>query len=135
LDANEVFNYQKYLMKIKATIVLIMALGLVSTGIVFSAAEEQGDKSVTVKGEVVDMACYTDHGASGEKHAECAKKCITSGLPVGLKADDGKTYLVIGDHKPMNTELAQYAGKTITVKGKAVSRDGVNMIKNAEIVK
>ena len=28
-----------------------------------------------------------------------------------------------------------YAGKTITVKGKVVSRDGINMIANAEIVK
>jgi hypothetical protein len=35
----------------------------------------------------------------------------------------------------MNKELAQYAAQTITVKGKAVSRGGVNMIENAEIVK
>lgn len=46
-----------------------------------------------------------------------------------------KIYLLIGDHKPMNNELAQYAAQTITVKGKAVSRDGLNMIENAEIVK
>ena len=35
----------------------------------------------------------------------------------------------------MNKELAEYAGKTITVKGKAVERDGIHMIANAEIVK
>ena len=29
------------------------------------------------------MACYIDHGATGEKHADCAKKCITGGLPQG----------------------------------------------------
>lgn len=92
-------------------------------------------KMVTVKGEVVDMACYIDHNATGAKHAECAKTCITSGLPVGLKGEDGKTYLLIGEHKPLNGVLAQYAAKTITVKGKAVSRDGFNMIENAEIVK
>ena len=60
-----------------------------------------------ISGEVVDMACYVDHNATGEKHADCAKKCITAGLPVGLKADDGKTYLLIGEHKPLNSELAQ----------------------------
>jgi hypothetical protein len=88
----------------------------------------------TVKGEVVDMACYVDHGATGEKHADCAKKCISMGLPVGIKGEDGKTYLLIGEHKPMNSELAEYAAKTITVKGKFASRDGVNMIENAQIV-
>lgn len=88
-----------------------------------------------ITGEVVDMACYVDHNATGEKHAACAKKCITSGLPVGLKADDGKTYLLIGEHKPLNTELAQYAAKKITVEGKVTSRDGISMIENAVIQK
>jgi hypothetical protein len=88
-----------------------------------------------ISGEVIDMACYVDHNATGEKHTDCAKKCITSGLPVGLKADDGKTYLLIGEHKPLNSELAQYAAKKITVEGKVTSRDGVNMIENAVIQK
>jgi hypothetical protein len=81
------------------------------------------------------MACYLDHGAKGEKHAQCAQTCIESGLPVGIKGEDGKTYLLIGDHKPLNKTLAEHAGKTITVKGKLASRDGINMIANAEIVK
>ncbi len=62
-----------------------------------------------ITGEVVDMTCYIDHNATGEKHADCAKKCIASNLPVGIKGDDSKTYLLIGDHKPLNSELAQYA--------------------------
>ena len=98
-----------------------------------AVGDNKGD--VTVKGEVVDMACYLDHNATGEKHIDCAKKCIESGLPVGIKAEDGKTYLLIGEHKPLNSELVQYAGKTITVKGKLSSRDGINMIENAEIQK
>ena len=92
-------------------------------------------EAVSVTGEVLDMACYLDHGAHGEKHAECAKTCIESGLPVGIKDKDGKVYLIIGEHKPLNKELAAYAAKTITVKGKLVSRDGISMIANAEIVK
>src|SRR5689334_9573019 len=99
------------------------------------AADEGTLTTVTVKGEVLDMACYLDHGAHGEKHAQCAATCIESGLPVGIKSEDGKTYLLIGDHKPLNKTLAEYAGKTITVKGKLVSRDGINMIANAEIQK
>lgn len=91
--------------------------------------------SVTVTGEVLDMACYIDHNATGEKHASCAKTCIESGLPVGIKSADGKVYLVIGEHKPINKQLAQYAAKTITVKGKLVTRDGISMLANVEIVK
>jgi hypothetical protein len=99
-------------------------------------AEEHGkDAAATqeITGEVVDMMCYIDHGATGEKHAACAAKCIKGGGPVGIKSE-GKTYLIIGEHKPMNDELAQYAAKTITVKGKVAEKDGISMIENAEIV-
>jgi hypothetical protein len=114
----------------------VTALAFATRG-VRAAEEHEHDAGgvTTVKGEVLDMACYLDHGASGAKHAECAKTCIESGLPVGIKGDDGKTYLIIGEHAPLNKTLAAYAGKTITVKGKVVSRDGINMIANAEIVK
>jgi hypothetical protein len=101
------------------------------------AAEEQGKDaaaSKTVTGEVVDMMCYVDHGASGDKHAACAAKCIKGGGPVGITSE-GKTYLIVGDHKPMNDQLAEHAGKTITLKGKVAERDGISMIENAEIVK
>lgn len=97
--------------------------------------EVGGGETKKITGEVVDMACYVDHNATGDKHAACAKKCITSGLPVGLKSDDGKTYLLIGEHKPLNAELAEYAAKKITVEGKVASRDGVYMIENAVIQK
>ena len=99
------------------------------------AATAAAPTDVTMTGEVLDMACYIDHGAHGEKHAGCAKTCIESGLPVGIKTTDGKVYLVIGEHKPFNKELAEHAAKTITIKGKLVSRDGISMIANAEIVK
>jgi hypothetical protein len=98
-------------------------------------AGESTGKEASITGEVVDMVCYIDHEATGPKHADCAQKCIKMGLPVGIKGDDGKTYLLVGEHKPINSELASLAAKTITVKGKLVSRDGFNMIENVEIVK
>ena len=113
--------------------VAVVAAGLIAAWSVRAADEASNE--VTVKGEVLDMACYVDHGAHGEKHAQCAATCIESGLPVGIKGDDGKTYLLIGEHKPLNKTLAEYAGKTITVKGKLASRDGINLISNAQIVK
>ena len=88
----------------------------------------------TVKGEIVDLMCYLDHGAKGEKHKSCAAKCIgESGGPVGLLSGDD-LYLVIGDHAPINKELASKAAETVTLKGKVVERNGMKMIENAELV-
>lgn len=90
-------------------------------------------KDKTITGEVVDLMCYLDHGAKGEKHAKCATTCISSGGPVGLLTKDDQLYLIIGDHKPMNDKLAPLAGKTITLKGKVVEEHGMKMIEKAEI--
>ena len=89
----------------------------------------------TVTGEIVDMMCYVDHNAVGESHGQsCGAKCIKGGGPVGI-VSDGKAYLVVGEHKPMNDQLAEYCGKTITLKGKAADRGGIALLENAEIVK
>jgi hypothetical protein len=91
------------------------------------------DKTQTIKGEVVDMMCYLDHGAKGEKHQGCASKCIKSGGPVGLLTADDQLYLIVGDHQPMNDQLVDKAAKTVTLKGKVVERNGVKMITNAQL--
>jgi hypothetical protein len=117
---------------------MAVATALAATSVLAHQGEKDeaaSGEGVTVTGEVVDMACYIDEGASGAEHADCARTCIKLGLPVGIKTSDGKTYLLIGEHKPMNDQLAPLAAKIITVKGTAVSRDGFNMIENAEIVK
>src|SRR5436305_5852477 len=96
-------------------------------------SDAAGEKTVT--GEIVDMMCYVDHNAVGEEHGKsCGAKCIKSGGPVGI-VSDGKAYLVVGEHKPINDQLAEYCGKSITVKGKLAERGGIAMIENAEIVK
>ena len=97
-------------------------------------AEDAKAETTDIKGEVIDLTCYLDHGAAGEKHSKCATKCIESGLPVGLKAADGTVYLVVGEHQPLNKELAAYAGKAVTLRGKVASRDGLHLLENATVV-
>jgi hypothetical protein len=100
-----------------------------------SAKEKLGAAATKeVTGEIVDMMCYVDHNAMGEKHASCAATCVKGGGPVGI-VSNGKAYLVVGEHKPMNDQLAEYCGKTITLKGKMAERGGIAMLENAEIVK
>jgi len=93
----------------------------------------EGGQTQTIKGEVVDLMCYLDHGAKGEKHKGCARKCIESGGPVGLLTADNQLYLVIGEHQPMNKELGPKAAQIVTLKGKVVERNGMKMIENAEL--
>ena len=125
-------------LKIAVAFGFTVALAIAPFGVV-RAQEPKKDgldagASKTVTGEVVDLMCYIDHNATGDKHAACASKCIKGGGPVGI-VSDGKTYLIVGEHKPMNDELAEFAGKTITVKGKLAERGGLTMIENTEIVK
>lgn len=124
-------NSKPTVMKIAVTATVIGAFAVSP----FAIAQDDAAASKEVTGEVVDMMCYVDHNAVGEKHGQsCGAKCIKSGGPVGILSD-GKAYLVVGEHKPMNDQLAEYCGKTITLKGKMAERGGVAMIENAEIVK
>ena len=126
-------NNKLTVVKIAVTATFITALALSPLAI----AQGQSDTSVSkeVTGEVVDMMCYVDHNAVGEKHGQaCGVKCVKNGGPVGI-VSDGKAYLVVGEHKPMNDQLAEYCGKTVTLKGKLAERGGIAMLENAEIVK
>ena len=123
---------------LKFTVVAGFSAGLVLSPVAFAAEPEKenlaaaSEKSLT--GEIVDLMCYADHNATGDKHAKCAATCIKGGGPVAILSE-GKAYLVVGDHKPMNDQLAEYAGKTVTLKGKLASNGGIPMLENAEIVK
>ena len=119
------------------------SLGRNATNGVAIAPETRMTASVT--GEVIDMSCYFDDGASGPEHAACARRCITSGLPVGLKATDGKIYLLIGQQEPpshrvapkresLNAQLALYAAKVVTVRGTIIRKQGVNVIEDARVI-
>ena len=129
-------NEKPTLMKVAVAATCITAL-TISPLAVAQEHEHGGDTATSkeVTGEVVDMMCYVDHNAVGEKHGQsCGAKCVKNGGPVGI-VSDGKAYLVVGEHKPMNDQLAEYCGKTVTLKGKMAERGGIAMIENAEIVK
>jgi hypothetical protein len=95
-----------------------------------------GAQEILVTGEVLDMTCYIASNLSGPDHAECARVCIRSGEPAGIKAQDGKVYLLTGEPgHSVNAELAEYAAKTVTIKGKQTARDGFVQLQVEEIRK
>ncbi len=123
-------------LKIAVTACFIAALAFSPLAIAEEQHEHGKDTAASkeVTGEVVDMMCYVDHNATGDKHSACGTKCIKGGGPVGI-VENGKAYLVVGEHKPINEQLADSCGKTITLKGKLAERGGIAMLENAEIVK
>jgi hypothetical protein len=79
-------------------------------------------------GEVIDITCYLDHDSVGAKHADCARKCIERGMPVGLLVN-GKVYnVIVSSHESPNAKLAPFAGQVVTVTGKTIEKNGLRAI-------
>ena len=94
----------------------------------------EAGKSVTIEGELVDLACYIDHGAKGEKHQACATTCAQNGLPIGLLDKKGNLYLVLDkDHKTMNTVLADKMATNVKLTGKVSKRNGMSLIETEKV--
>ncbi len=88
-------------------------------------------KTVTLKGEVIDMSCYLGHEAKGKKHKGCAKSCILDkGLPMGLLTKSGKVYLLTENHAKAKAykQVKELAAKKVSIRGKKYSRGGVQAI-------
>ena len=95
-----------------------------------------GTQEILVTGEVLDMTCYIASNLSGPEHAECARVCIRNGEPAGIKAQDGKVYLLTGEPgQSINAKLADYAAQIVTIKGRKTMRDGFAQLQVEEIRK
>ena len=64
-----------------------------------AASAPLGAAPVTVKGEVVDVACYTkDNANKGDAHKGCTEDCAKKGKPLALVTADGQVYAIVGDY-------------------------------------
>ena len=103
--------------------VLVAALALpASAGL--SAAD------MTVKGEVVDVACSTakKDAGRGAAHANCAMVCAKKGQPVGILTADA-VYTVVGDYAANNNaKLLDFVARNVIAVGEVSEKDGVKSI-------
>ena len=100
----------------------------------FAAAEDapsiKGEK-VTVKGEVIDVWCFTEGGDHGAEHKACSTACIKAGNPVGIVDDKGTVYVVMGglkDHQPGKELLLDKVAQIVTVEGTLVDKGGTKIL-------
>lgn len=107
--------------------VALFAVGIVAAGLGLTAFAHEGEdhgkkaegKKVTIQGELIDTACFitSDGDAKGKDHAECATKCMGTGVPAGILpagAKDARGLLFLLTNP---VPLAPYASKTIKVEG------------------
>src|SRR4030095_883818 len=91
---------------------------------------------VTIKGEVVDIACAVDKKDAGQgaAHAACALSCAERGQPVGILTADA-IYTVTGDYAAeKNAKLLDFVAKQVSVTGTVTEKDGVKSINAKSIV-
>ena len=112
-------------------------LGLAFAGLLGAPAAAAGDtapaksESVTMQGEVLDLACYMAHEAAGPKHAKCAKMCLTGGSPAGLLGKDGSVTLLLENHGKNAKAFAavkSLAGEQVSVTGEKAARGGLQAL-------
>src|SRR5438093_11455100 len=92
-------------------------------------------QSTIITGEIVDMGCYVGHGAKGEKHKDCASKCIAGGMPMGLLTAKGELYLLTLNHDnpdPYN-DCKSMAASMVHVTGTVMRRSGILAIDVSEV--
>ena len=85
---------------------------------------------MTVKGEVVDVACSVSkkEAGKGAAHASCAMVCAKKGQPVGILTADA-IYTVTGDYAASNNaKLLDFVAKNVIVTGEVTEKDGQKQI-------
>ena len=106
--------------------VLMLAALAVVAGAPTMAAE------MTVTGELVDHACYTNRGpedGAGAAHASCAQACAQKGQAVALVTESGDVYMLAGAViSDSNAALVPHMSHTVELTGDVSEADGVKTI-------
>ena len=102
------------------------------TGVAFAATVSLPlfAADMTVKGEVVDVACALSKGdgGKGDGHAACAMSCAQRGQAVGILTADA-VYEITGDYTAnKNAKLLDFVAKRVEVTGEVSEKGGKKMM-------
>ena len=120
------------ILAVLAAVAFIIALGAPA----FAATE-------TVKGQVVDQACYkmdktntgADHKMPKGDTKDCAVGCAKAGRPLALLTSDGKVYEIAGGlAADKNSKLIPHIAHTVEITGDVMDHGG-NMMITADSLK
>jgi len=111
--------------------------GVTAMAIVLALGASAVAKTETVKGKIVDQACYKmDKSNTGVDHKmpkgdtkDCALGCAKAGRPLALLTEDGKVYEIGGGlAAEKNAKLIAHVSHTVEVTGDVTEKDGKMII-------
>jgi hypothetical protein len=91
---------------------------------------------VSLRGEIVDSKCYLGamKPGGGRTHRGCALLCLKGGIPpLFVSQSDGEensTYLLVNENfEPINSQLIDLTGLSVTVEGIVEKLDDISIIR------
>jgi hypothetical protein len=114
-----------------------MFAGLAAAALVIALGAPAFAKTETVKGQIVDVACYkmdkqnsaVDHKMPKGDTKDCAIGCAKAGRPMAILTSDGKVYELAGGlAADKNAKIVPHVGHTVEVTGDVMDHDGKMMI-------
>ena len=116
----------------KKSILAVSVAALILTAVVGFAQHVHHGEQVTVKGELVDTACYMAHPdtGKGEGHRKCANMCVKKGVPMSVLDAKGDLYLLLPNHsnEAVYEQAKEWAADQVEVTGKLVTMGGVRAV-------
>src|SRR6267142_5558794 len=100
--------------------------GLAAAAFVLALGAPAFAKTETVKGQIVDQACYkmdktntgVDHKMPKGDTKDCAIGCAKAGRPMALLTSDGKVYVLTGGlAADKNAKIIPHVAHTVEVTG------------------
>jgi hypothetical protein len=113
--------------------------GFTAAAFVLALAAPALAKTETVKGQIVDVACYKlDKSNTGKDHkmpkgdqVDCATACAKAGRPMALLTSDGKVYEIGGGlAAEKNAKIIPHISHTVEVTGEVSEKDGKMVIES-----
>ncbi len=117
-----------------------MALAGFAAVALSTAAQAAPPERVQVTGEIIDSWCYLTEimYPEGSAHHQCAIWCAAGGIPVGIKGDDGKVYMVLklgaDSTSVANPGILEIQSHKVKVEADLYVRDGINYLTIAQVV-
>src|SRR5215813_6279157 len=111
--------------------------GLAASAFVLALVAPAFAATETVKGQIVDQACYkmdksnvgVDHKMPKGDTKDCALICAKAGHPMSLLTSDGKVYELTGGlAADNNAKIVPHVSHTVEVTGDVTEKDGKLMI-------
>ena len=93
---------------------------VIVAGVAMSAGVHT-QQPLTVRGEIVEVSCYTKLGiekSTGAGHVACAKECAGKGQPLAILTDGDGLLKITGDYAADKyAKLLPYVGRQVEVTG------------------